>query len=61
VAAATPNVRHLEWFHDHVRFEQEVFAGTLDPAGGSVRPQPDHPGHGLVVDEDAVERLRVAS
>jgi hypothetical protein len=21
VAAATPNLRHLEWFHDHVRIE----------------------------------------
>ena len=61
VAAATQNVRHLEWFHDHVRFEDEVFDGTLDPAGGSVRPAPDRPGHGLVVDEDAVDRLRVAS
>lgn len=61
VAAATPNVRHLEWFHDHVRFEDEVFEETLDPSGGSVRPAPDRPGHGLTVDEDAVDRLRVAS
>jgi L-alanine-DL-glutamate epimerase-like enolase superfamily enzyme len=61
VAAATPNVRHLEWFHDHVRFEDEVFEVTLDPAGGMVRPWPDRPGHGLTVDEDAVDRLGVAS
>ncbi|GAB3437183.1 enolase C-terminal domain-like protein [Phycicoccus ginsengisoli] len=61
VAAATPNVRHLEWFHDHVRFEDMLFEGTLDPAGGTVRPAPDRPGHGLTLDEDAAARLRVAS
>jgi hypothetical protein len=37
-AAATPNLRHLEWFHDHVRIESLFFDGTLDPAGGVIRP-----------------------
>lgn len=46
VAAATPNFRHLEWFHDHVRIENRFFDGTLDPAGGQVRPA-DDPGNGL--------------
>ena len=31
VAAAVPNLRHLEWFHDHVRIESMFFDGTLDP------------------------------
>ena len=35
VAAATPNLRHLEWFHDHVRIENMFFDGTLDPSGGT--------------------------
>ena len=26
-ALATPNVRHLEWFHDHVRVERLLFDG----------------------------------
>ena len=38
VAAATPNLRHLEWFHDHVRIEHLLFDGALDPGGGTVRP-----------------------
>ena len=31
-AAATPNLRHLEWFHDYVRIESLFFDGTLQPA-----------------------------
>lgn len=46
VAAATPNFRHLEWFHDHVRIENMLFDGTLDPEGGWVWPS-DVPGNGL--------------
>jgi hypothetical protein len=46
-AAATPNFRHLEWFHDHVRIENLFFAGTLDPDGRCVRPSAA-PGKGLV-------------
>ena len=47
-AAAVPNLRHLEWFHDHVRIESLLFDGTLDPAGGTIRPDPAAPGLGLV-------------
>ncbi|AUG81693.1 mandelate racemase [Kitasatospora sp. MMS16-BH015] len=47
-AAAVPNCRHLEWFHDHVRVERLLFDGTLDPGGGTVTPGADgSPGHGL--------------
>lgn len=49
VAAATPNLRHVEWFHDHVRIESMFFEGTLDPSGGTLRPDPDAPGHGLTL------------
>ncbi len=40
VAAATPNLRHLEWFHDHVRIEDILFDGTLDPDDGRLTPGP---------------------
>jgi L-alanine-DL-glutamate epimerase-like enolase superfamily enzyme len=33
-AAATPNLRHLEWFHDHVRIETMLFDGTADSRPG---------------------------
>jgi L-alanine-DL-glutamate epimerase-like enolase superfamily enzyme len=45
-ACATPNMRHLEWFHDHVRIEQDLFDGALRPVDGALRPRPDAPGHG---------------
>ncbi|MBT1003790.1 mandelate racemase [Paenarthrobacter sp. DKR-5] len=50
-AAAVPNFRHLEWFHDHVRIEDMFFDGALDPAGGSVRPDDGRPGNGLELRE----------
>jgi L-alanine-DL-glutamate epimerase-like enolase superfamily enzyme len=58
VAAATPNLRHLEWFHDHVRIESTLFAGALDPTGGTIRPGAGRIGHGLTLIE-AAERYRV--
>jgi L-alanine-DL-glutamate epimerase-like enolase superfamily enzyme len=59
VAAAVPNLRHLEWFHDHVRIESMLFDGTLDPTGGVLRPDPTAPGHGLTLREDALRRYPV--
>ena len=49
---AVPNLRHLEWFHDHVRIESMLFDGTLDPTGGTLTPR-DLPGHGLTWRADA--------
>ena len=46
VAAATPNARHLEWFHDHSRIEGTVLDGALDPSGGWVTQDRSAPGHG---------------
>jgi len=59
VAAATPNLRHLEWFHDHVRIESIFFDGTLDPAGGTIRPDPSTPGNGLTLRTADAEAFRV--
>ncbi|HEX3647185.1 MAG TPA: enolase C-terminal domain-like protein [Pseudonocardiaceae bacterium] len=61
VAAATPNLRHLEWFHDHVRIESTLFTGALDPSGGVITPDADRPGHGMEFDEDAAGRYRAGS
>ncbi|WP_324645123.1 enolase C-terminal domain-like protein [Pseudarthrobacter sp. LT1] len=58
VAAATPNFRHLEWFHDHVRIENLFFDGTLDPAGGSLSPG-DGPGNGLALRAAEAGKYRV--
>jgi L-alanine-DL-glutamate epimerase-like enolase superfamily enzyme len=58
VAAATPNFRHLEWFHDHVRIERMFFDGTLDPTGGALHLDPIAPGHGLTLLSDVVGRYQ---
>lgn len=58
--AAVPNLRHLEWFHDHVRIESMLFDGVLDPSGGSIRPRDDAAGHGLTWRREAAEEFRVA-
>jgi L-alanine-DL-glutamate epimerase-like enolase superfamily enzyme len=58
VAAAVPNLRHLEYFHDHQRIERLFFDGALDPAGGTLRPDPDRPGHGLTQRHADTERYR---
>jgi L-alanine-DL-glutamate epimerase-like enolase superfamily enzyme len=59
VAAATPNLRHLEWFHDHVRIENMFFDGTLDPDGGRIRPDRRTHGHGLTLRRSDAEPYRI--
>ena len=53
VCAAMETVEHVEYFHDHSRVEQLLFEGTLDPRGGALRADPDRPGLGLTLREDA--------
>ena len=58
-AAAVPNIRHLEWFHDHTRIEQRFFDGVLDPSGGVIEPGASGaPGLGLTLRDD-VDEYRV--
>jgi L-alanine-DL-glutamate epimerase-like enolase superfamily enzyme len=44
---AVQNVRHLEWFHDHVRIERLLFDGSVEPERGYLQPDLDRPGLGL--------------
>jgi L-alanine-DL-glutamate epimerase-like enolase superfamily enzyme len=60
VAAAVPNLRHLEYFHDHVRIESMLFDGALDPSGGVLRPDQSRSGHGLTLKETAAAPYRTA-
>jgi L-alanine-DL-glutamate epimerase-like enolase superfamily enzyme len=60
VAAAAPNFRHLEYFHDHARIETMLFDGALDPSGGVLRPDPSRPGLGLTLKNASCARYRVA-
>lgn len=60
VGAALWHLRHLEYFHDHVRIEKLAFDGILRPEpGGLLRPDRAAPGHGLTVKHIDLERFRV--
>jgi L-alanine-DL-glutamate epimerase-like enolase superfamily enzyme len=48
VACAAPRLRHLEWFHDHVRIEHMLFDGAPIPKNGAIRPDLSRSGNGLV-------------
>jgi L-alanine-DL-glutamate epimerase-like enolase superfamily enzyme len=60
VMCAAPRVRHLEWFHDHVRIEHMLFDGSPTPRNGTIRPDLSRAGHGLVLKTKDAERFRVA-
>ncbi|MGH7015492.1 MAG: enolase C-terminal domain-like protein [Caulobacteraceae bacterium] len=45
-ACAAPNLRHLEWFHDHVRIEERLFDGAPKLKGGRIAPDLTRPGNG---------------
>jgi L-alanine-DL-glutamate epimerase-like enolase superfamily enzyme len=56
---AVRRLRHLEYFHDHVRVERLLFDGTLSPDGGTLRPDPARPGLGLDIKWSDAEPYRV--
>ncbi|SDV46158.1 enolase C-terminal domain-like protein [Chitinasiproducens palmae] len=49
VACAAPRLRHIEWFHDHVRVEAMLFDGVPVPAAGVIRPDLSRAGNGLTL------------
>lgn len=59
VACASPRLRHLEWFHDHVRIETMFFDGAPVPRDGMIRPDLTRPGHGLSLKKKDAERYAV--
>jgi hypothetical protein len=56
---ATPKLRHLEWFEDHVRIESRFLEAFPDPRDGYVVPE-ETPGHGLSLRETDLATYRVA-
>jgi L-alanine-DL-glutamate epimerase-like enolase superfamily enzyme len=56
--AATP-VRHVEYFHDHVRIEHMLFDGTLTPVNGELRPDLSRPGMGVELKRSDAARFAV--
>jgi L-alanine-DL-glutamate epimerase-like enolase superfamily enzyme len=50
-------VRHLEYFHDHVRIESMLFDGVLEPVDGALAPDRSRPGHGLTLKRAEAQRF----
>ncbi|HEX3550599.1 MAG TPA: enolase C-terminal domain-like protein [Candidatus Elarobacter sp.] len=57
VASAALRVRHMEWFHDHVRIERRLFDGFVEPVRGRLAPDRSRPGHGLTFKHADAKRL----
>ncbi len=54
------HLRHLEYFHDHVRVERLLFDGTLEPSAGRLRPDRARPGLGLELRASDAAEYRTA-
>jgi L-alanine-DL-glutamate epimerase-like enolase superfamily enzyme len=57
VCCSVPQLRHIEWFHDHARIERMFFDCVPLPQGGVIRPDLSHPGNGLELKQADVERF----
>ncbi|MFN2607903.1 MAG: enolase C-terminal domain-like protein [Acidimicrobiales bacterium] len=58
-ALSVPNVRHLEYFADHVRLDGLLFDGVVSPVAGALAPDLTRPGIGLDLKRPDAERWRV--
>jgi L-alanine-DL-glutamate epimerase-like enolase superfamily enzyme len=58
-ACAALRLRHLEWFHDHVRIEHMLFDGAPNPKDGAIAPDLSRPGIGLDFKARDAERYAV--
>jgi L-alanine-DL-glutamate epimerase-like enolase superfamily enzyme len=53
---AVDRLRHLEYFHDHVRLESMLFDGVLEPEDGALRPDRSRAGNGLELKREEAVR-----
>jgi L-alanine-DL-glutamate epimerase-like enolase superfamily enzyme len=58
-ACAAKRLRHMEYFHDHVRIEHLLFDGALSPRDGALYPDLARPGMGLEFKEADARRYAV--
>jgi L-alanine-DL-glutamate epimerase-like enolase superfamily enzyme len=54
---AVRTMRHIEYFHDHVRIEQLLFDGVPPARNGALQPEPTRPGLGLELKVADAERF----
>jgi L-alanine-DL-glutamate epimerase-like enolase superfamily enzyme len=59
LCCAAPGVRHLEYFHDHVRIERLLFDGAPAAVAGAIAPDRGRPGLGLELKAADAERYAI--
>jgi L-alanine-DL-glutamate epimerase-like enolase superfamily enzyme len=59
IGCAVPQISHLEYFYDHVRIENLLFEGTLQPEGGHLKPDPGRLGLGLEFKASDAQRWKL--
>jgi L-alanine-DL-glutamate epimerase-like enolase superfamily enzyme len=60
VGCAAQRLRHVEYFHDHVRIEKMLFDGFGEQRGGAMSPDLSRPGLGLEFKSKDAERFHDA-
>jgi L-alanine-DL-glutamate epimerase-like enolase superfamily enzyme len=56
VGCTSQRVRHIEYFHDHVRIENKLFEGTPQPIHGRLSPDVSRLGIGIELKRADAER-----
>jgi len=59
IGCAVPQISHLEYFHDHMRIENMLFDGALQPQEGHLRPDPSRPGLGLELKTSGAKHWKI--
>lgn len=57
--ASLSQVIHLEYFHDHVRIERQIFEGLPEPRDGLLCPDRGRPGHGVTFCRGKAEQYAI--
>ncbi|HVZ36303.1 MAG TPA: enolase C-terminal domain-like protein [Polyangiaceae bacterium] len=58
IGCALASLRHVEYFHDHVRIAGLLFDGALPAEDGRLRPDRSRPGHGMALKSADAARYR---
>lgn len=53
------SLRHVEYFHDHVRIEKMILEGAVQPQDGTLTPDSSRAGHGLTLREADAARYSI--
>ncbi len=61
VCCAVPAVRHVEYFHDHVRIEGMLFDSAPVPVDGAIAPDRSRPGLGITFKRQDAARYEVTA